>query len=357
MPHETSQLLLTDKIRRLLQEVKHYKLPPKEDTLLSISDTGHFENSTADFLAYFIQPKGQHGFGSCFLRTFFECMKVDWRTLGFEWISVMTQVQTTDGKWIDLLVTGRDWVLVIANKIRAGLDNPLSSYEEYARRLTTRRIFFAILSPRGDTARDWITITYPEYCEALKSAMPRHLPSDPLYKWDVIAREFLVHLENEAQQPAALMTANNIAAVEAHLLEIGEVKRLYHAYIDYILKELNEGIQRAVPTHSLVFYDAEWALVTPEPVGRLAVQLIFQTPIHETGNKQKAFRIAAYVNGLAAGELDRMNSGLSAVSYPAEKQWHCWEESFSNSSDAVEGLCILSRTLFALLPVALEAAG
>jgi hypothetical protein len=357
MPHENSQLLLTDKIRRLLQEVKNYKLPPKEDTLLSISEHGHFDNSIVDILAYFMQPKGQHGFESCFLRTFFECMKVDWRTLGFEWISVMTQVQTADGKWIDLLVTGRDWVLVIVNRLRTGLDNPLSSYEEYARRLTTRRIFFAILSPRGDTARDWITVTYPEYCEALKSATPRHLPSDPAFKWDVLAREFIIHLENESKQPAALMTANNFAAVESHLREIGEIKRLYEAYIEYILRELNGAIRLAVPTHSFVFSDADWALVTPEPAGRLAVQLVFQTPIHEVGNKPKAFRIAAYVNDLTAGELDRINSGLSAISYPADKQWHCWEESFSNSSDAVEGLCALSRRLIALLPVALEAAG
>jgi len=355
MPHETSQLLVTDKIRRLLQEVKNYKLPPKEDTLFSIGDGNQLDNSTVDLLAYFMQPMGQHAFGSCFLRTFFECMKVDWRTLSFEWVSVMTQVQTTDGKWIDLLITGRDWVLVIANRIRAGLDHPLASYEEYARRLSSRRIFFGIMSPRGDTAREWITVTYPEYCEALKIALPKHTPNDPSFKWDVFARDFIAHLENESKQPATLMTANNIAVVESHLAEIGEIKRLHHAYTEYILKELNERVQRISLSHLFVFFDAGWALATPEPDGRLAVQLVFQTPIHETGNRQKAFRIAAYVNGLTDAELERVNHALPTVSYPTEKQWHCWEESFTNSADAIEGIAALSKTLFSILPVALEA--
>ena len=349
MSEENQIPSVTDEMRRVLQEVvtKNYKFPPKEETLFSISGRGHLENPTSDLLGYFLQPKGQHGFGTCFLRAFFECMNVDWEVLNLNGVDVVSQAQTKDGKWIDLLITGLDWVLVIENKMRAPLGNPLPSYVEHAGRFAANRRFFALLSPQPINAPDWESVTYRKYCDALKSTLPTEVFKAWSSKWQVFAREFIVHLENELYNPIMTMTQEQKAFVEENLLAIEDIKKLTERYTADLLSELTTRLQCEVAgNHAFHFYPS-WAFLCNETTGRLRFQFTFQTPAHEDGNRERSFTVGVFVYELSDPDRSRAQSVIE-MKHSLEGSADCWDGTYKSRNEAVNALCRLAKQLFDL---------
>src|ERR1035441_280750 len=167
---------ITETMKCLVQEARMHAFPPKEKTFFSVEGIiGRYENPTSDLLRFFMAPEGGHDLGPLFLRAFFTCLKKDCSDLSFDGVTARSQVQTGDRKFIDLLIWGFDWVLVIENKTGAPINNPLDSYEKYAEdAFPEQKRHLAILSPGEKPAPVpewplWKVISYQDYCKALKS--------------------------------------------------------------------------------------------------------------------------------------------------------------------------------------------
>lgn len=345
---------ITQEMKRLLRDVQAHQFQPKDESFFSITGRGHLENPTSDLLGYFMRPNGQHGFGTCFLRAFFECMKVDWKTLNFDDVDVTPQAQTNDRKWIDLLVTGPDWVLVIENKIRAPLNNPLDSYKVHAGRYgMSRQPFFAVLAPSYISAPGWASIRYLEYCDALERLLPREVFTGWSSKWQVFAREFIVHLKNELYNPALTMTPEQIDFVEKNLQSIKTIKALSNGYASFLQGELGSRLRAVIPKRKFQFREG-WALLCDEvATARVRIQIAFETPYHYCqDNPERKFRIGFMAYGLSDSETEIVRDTLGLRHVP--HSGHCWYESpqrfdSDRRQDAVEYLCSLIMGLFTLL--------
>lgn len=342
------------RIESLLQEVRKYAFSPKEMTIFSVEGIiGHDENRTSDLLCFFLDPDEDHGLGPLFLWAFFACLKIDRRDILFEDVKARTRDMTSDGKFPDFLIFGRDWLLIIENKIGAQNPNPLDSYEKYAEEyFPSKSPHFAILSKDGRESRkfpNWKAISYTDYCDTLKCEFAKAVFNRPLTKWQVFAREFILQLENTLSNTAMALTPEQTTFVEAKLKDIADLKMLTDCYTKELLDELSETVQKAFPGIGYQFYDFKGyrlqSILTS--IGGLSLHFAFWTPAHEGGNPKREFMIKAWVKSLT--DVQRaLSADLFARTPPSYEGGGYWvgECCFTNRSEAIRALSDLAKELF-----------
>lgn len=110
--------------------LKFQALPetPKARTFMEVSGYPHYENVSSNLLAFYFDPKEEHGLGDLLLTSFMslttEAGLLDCKT----GIKVKTQCSTSAGGFLDLLIEGENFVLGIENKIYHHLHNDLADY-------------------------------------------------------------------------------------------------------------------------------------------------------------------------------------------------------------------------------------
>lgn len=144
------------------------KLPalPKRPrkNLFDILKIKHREIRNSNILAYFFDPKEEHGFGSLFSDALQEIavekvlelkktpLYISFNDIGaFDEVkTVCTEEQTTGAtettKSIDIVIEGDDWVIGIENKIHHQLVNPLDIYWEHLQSKKKKYVFGIVLS-------------------------------------------------------------------------------------------------------------------------------------------------------------------------------------------------------------------
>lgn len=344
--HESSVTL--EELERLMQEVQDHVLLPKEETLFGIGGKGYYEKPTSAILSYFMRPTGQHGFGPLFLRALFDCIEKNGaENLDFEGTQVEPEVYTRDGYWIDVLVKGPDWILIIENKIRHWLANPLSSYEEHARRCGPgKKLYRVVLSPNGEPPKDWpewSALSYREYCRSLKLALAKDTFDCPLSKWHVFAREFIVHLEQEIYNTALPMTPRQIAFVEKNIRTMTQAKRLLERYQEAVLADLVECLRIKIPhLHFNAFIGGNGPECLSEPWSFGVKMLDHPTP---------TFKGLIWIKGLAPEKETWARTKLDARMdyHMRDSGWHGWitRENFSNRKLVIAELCEFAKELSA----------
>lgn len=237
----------------LLANAEKHHQAALQPSIFALGGRGYYENPTTDLLAFFLDPAQIHGFGECFLRALLSCVcprQVPDPTLV---LPPQREVSTLNGNRIDLLLEGEDWLLILENKILHGQVNPFADYEFHAGTLThmnNRRAYFAVLSPTGKSANEnWVGLSYPAFIKALREALAPHKESQPLNKWQVLADEFLLHLENITMERA--MSDDSIGFVFENLPQISALSKLrdqaFEALNSKILARLEAEIPGYVP--------------------------------------------------------------------------------------------------------------
>jgi hypothetical protein len=222
------------------------------------------------------------------------------------------------------------------------------------RNFPRRTPHFAILSPDGKKDPDfpqWKAVSYQNYCNALKSEFTKTVFDHPISKWQVFAREFIVHLENTLDNPAMKMTKERTDFVEANLREIRDLKKLSDCYTEDLLRELSERLQKELPiTRKFQFYEKNnYAFYCDEYIGKLWLQLFFQTPAHWSPDSHRDFVIAAWVKNLTEEQRQRAETLLLTKGGDLEEggQW-VGERHYNDRPTAVIELCKLAKELFDL---------
>lgn len=332
---------ITERLKELLGEAHKHISPPKEQTLFSLGGRGYYENPASDILRFFLTPDAEHGFKALFLKAFFDCMGVDCSMLRFEGVTVVREEDR-----IDLLVKGQDWVLVIENKIRHIQNNPWDTYEASARR-SGKKHYFAILSPDGtsEAPEQWKPVSYKRYCETLRTAFAEAVFDFPYSKWLVFAREFIIHLQTELYNPAMSLDQKQIEFVEQHLPEMEQVKKLSQDYTEFLRRNLEKRLCKAIPRHQFGAWDAGYALKCKD--NELHVwEFDFKTPAHTVPNGKFHFTVwRMHLTQeqclLAQDILSGMKHGRSG------RTWDSWstDEGFDDRTKALDDLCRIAGLL------------
>lgn len=235
--------------QELLDLAQKHRMPEREASIFDVAGRGYYENPTTDLLAFFLDPQGAHGLGECFLRALLSCIPGCERLNPAVVATPEREVQTDSGNRIDLLLRGEGWVLVLENKIFHDQINPFDDYEQHAEKLLSdaadQRIFI-ILSPSGSSARPrWAGLSYGTLLEAIRRELAPLTLSQPIGKWQIFAREFVLHLENLAVQQS--IDSKTIRFVLDHMHQIEQLNRLRAQVIDALDQKVVAHIRARIP--------------------------------------------------------------------------------------------------------------
>jgi hypothetical protein len=357
MPHAYTEDQLVEQpaiglfasLESFLKEAEHHVIPAKEPTLFAVGGRGYYENTASDLLAFFLKPDAEHELGNLFLSTFLTCMKADQGEFKMSHVDIQREVKTEDRKFIDIQIIGSDWCLLIENKIRHWEANPYASYEAHARKLGRCTNLFAVLSPSGKIKKegkseDWKGVSYPNYCKALRHKLPELDSYGPRSKWQLFAREFILHLENELYNPP--MTPKQVTFVENHSGQIVEVEKLAAQHRLFILQELTRRLNESVPGYMFETREESWAFRCTSPQwGDSDMVLI------KPGSKRLQYLIRAYLADMSEPRLSKAKTALNHRQYDVDGKYPYWTSlsGYTSSNEAITELCKLAHILSNLL--------
>lgn len=198
------------RFKKLLDEFSQLQpVDVAEMSIFSIGSKSYYENPTTEILAFFFDTNAQHQLGDTALKALLHCLPEKYHELDTALAEVPErEVSTKAGKRIDLLLEGNDWVVVLENKIFHQQNNPFNEYEQFVQseqkvRFGGKQALFVVLSPTGKKPPgDWIGISYSMLISALKAQLAERFISQPIDKWCLLLREFVLHLENLMSQPS-----------------------------------------------------------------------------------------------------------------------------------------------------------
>lgn len=231
-----------------------------EATLFSIGGKGYYENPTTEILAFFCDSNGAHGLDNLVINALFRALPESFDLKDLTLITKPeTEVRTSKAKRIELLLEGDDWVMVIENKIYHQQVYPFDIYENHIKSddsLKSKQHIFVVLSPNGKAPEGWLPLSYTGLLECLKDELAQTFIEQPLNKWLVLLREFILHLEGIMAKP---VTPNEtVDFVLDHLNEIKKVQDLKQQAITAFQQDVLLFIQSAVPGKSVSSKVVHW---------------------------------------------------------------------------------------------------
>jgi hypothetical protein len=263
-----------NQLKELLGKIAELPSPKeKEETIFGIGARGHFENPTTDVLAFFLDNNASHGLGNAALEALLELLPDDVSSsLSANLINTPErEVASDNGNRIDLLMESDEWLLVLENKIFHTQNNPFDDYQAFAKqRYPSKEHIYVVLSPSGEAPSGWYGISYPALINTLKEKLATCFISQPMNKWLVLLREFILHLEQLMTNGSEVSEQTSEFVLE-HLDEIQRVQELKDRVINSLqfecksfLEEKFNGKEVKTRLHSwsgfpaLRFSLAEW---------------------------------------------------------------------------------------------------
>lgn len=237
-----------EKYKQLIEEAKPLAKPAVERNIFSICGRGHYENPISDLLAFFIDPSEEHRFGDLFLTSLFEVAGLTPPTGPCR--PPPTREECTNlGNRIDLVVDGDDWVLVIENKIRHQVINPLDDYVRHINNRSGTEVVknghFIILCAREPQAppSPWRTVTWRSYVDRIKQNLASRLTEPRNMKWQIIVREFLLNIEQECGDDR--VKEERIKFVQSNYKQVVELEEMRREYIAYLTERGYAALREA----------------------------------------------------------------------------------------------------------------
>lgn len=195
-----------DSYKDLIDKFKKLDVTTREMTIFDVGVRGHFENPTTELLSFFLDTAKAHNLGLCFFKGLKSLLegKDKMATLG-SLESVETEVSTTVGQRIDLLLETDTEIIVVECKIYHDQNNPFEDYSQYGdqrrRKFNSEKgLIKLVLCLDGNISNHlktsgWHGISYLELARGIEPHLAQVLLDNPYNKWGLFAREFLLHLK------------------------------------------------------------------------------------------------------------------------------------------------------------------
>ncbi|TXH71524.1 MAG: hypothetical protein E6Q83_01675 [Thiothrix sp.] len=244
------------KYAALLQEARSLNKIQPEKNVFSLGGCGHYENPITDLLAFFCDPSEQHNFNTLFIDSLFQAthQSVD---LTRPINTPIREQITKQGKRIDLIIEGEDWVMVIENKIRHWAANPFSEYESYIKEnyKDKKPILILLAINQEVSPKNWLSLSYQSLIEKLKINLGTYTLSSPYNKWQVILREFILNIESEY----SVANQDIINFARANYFEIKAMSKMLEDYLSHLKIQLAGAVKLASESNcSVTVSKNEW---------------------------------------------------------------------------------------------------
>jgi len=249
-------MLLENKLKHfeaLLESAKKFKQQPHEKTFFDTAIRNHYENPTTELLEFFLNPQESHELGDVFWKGFSDVVQAE---IAREDEVSMGQVErlerecvTHSGNRIDLILETDSHLLLVEAKIYHQQNNPFNDYVKYAKtRSKGKEILGLILSISGKSeARNWYGISYQQLVNAVRPYLAEQMLNSPMNKWNLFAREFLLHLESYYK--IQNLDMNRVQFIFDHYQEIQELQKLKTNTIKEVVEKISQQLNLMIDNY------------------------------------------------------------------------------------------------------------
>jgi hypothetical protein len=235
-----------------ITDFRPFEGSPQPKNFFDIGLRGHFENPMSDILSFYLDPRqDEHGLGDRLLATLVD-------KLGEKGLNTTNAVvpkrewRLEDGKRIDIVMYGEDWVLVIENKVLGVNDNDFPAYrkaiEEDKDLRSKKTKMFCLLTPfESCNAPDgWSHIDSLSLLKEVRPCFAEERldagiaePSSTKFKWMVLFDEFIDNLKQiSGRRKVSDMTDSDIEEYSERLEKFYQIQQSYERYHQDIRRKL-----------------------------------------------------------------------------------------------------------------------
>ena len=229
--------------------------PKREINFFEVTGFPRYENVMSNILSFFFDTTEQHGFGDLWLRSLLECYnkkapkEVDVSQI--ETKNIEREYSNGAEKRIDLLIDAEPLLIVIENKIDAGVYNPFEIYTEMAQRYAKEkiinqyelvRIVLSVSPETIDEKLGYINITYEDLFDRLEMIWPNYQPDK---KWELLAKEFINNLRRKKENTKMEIDKNWLEFVKENGSALGDLYSTIENKIDErvsVLRTINDNL-------------------------------------------------------------------------------------------------------------------
>lgn len=272
-------MLLENKLKHfevLLKSAKKFKQQPREKTFFDTAIRNHYENPTTELLEFFLNPQESHELGDVFWKGFTGVVQAELKQDAEVSIGQIERLErecvTHSGNRIDLMLETDTHLLLVEAKIYHHQNNPFDDYVKYAEnRAKGKEILGLILSISGKSeAQNWYGISYQQLVNAVRPYLAEQMLSHPMNKWNLFAREFLLHLESYYK--IQNLDMNRVQFIFDHYQEIQELQKLKTNTIKEVVEKISQQLNLMIDNYDsynkyeswggIRFYNRAWSTLT-----------------------------------------------------------------------------------------------
>lgn len=254
---------LIQRYENLLFKSQKYLIPEKEANIFDTAYGNYYENPTTELLAFFLNPHEKHNLQDSFYKGFVEALrqKDEFEDFDFgDFVEISTQQKTDKGGIIDLWIQTDRALIIVEVKIYHHQNNPFKQYTAWGRKKTRLiqkqnkeqgisdediKLVQVVLCPDGRCqVDDWQGLSFTELTDSVKSSIARYTLENPINKWIVFAREFILHLKGfnellETNMDSIKFVIDNMNQIQ-NLVDLQ--KQVYEEIIEHINVALKNDI-------------------------------------------------------------------------------------------------------------------
>lgn len=325
----------------LLGNAKKFKKQPREKSFFDTAIRNHYENPTTELLEFFINPQEVHELGDVFWKGLSDVISSE---IELSYEQSLGQIETIErecvthnGSRIDLVIETDLYLLLIEAKIYHSQNNPFEDYELYAKkRAKDKNILGFILSISGKSeAKNWIGISYQQLVNAIRPYLAQQMLTNPINKWNLFAREFLLHLESYYQ--IQNLDMNRVQFIFENYQDIQALQKLRTNTIKEVVENISQQLNQTIEGYlsrnkyeswgGIRFYNENW--------GNLSNTTLH---IHEY-KQQTVFDVTTYILSLPIEKEEQVLMMLNTQQDSRFLKWHIEGERSQNQ----RWLCVFWR--------------
>lgn len=256
-----------EETEEFLEEIReiHDKIPKKEKTWMEISGYPHYENVCSNILAFYLNPKEEHGLEEKVLKALYHAIKEkkEIEDVHFSNMTIFREYTTLKGNRIDIVIQNEEMVIGIENKVMALLYNDLEDYAKTLEKINPNAIK-VVLSLHKETESNlkggFINITYQEFFKHLKQELGKE---EKLNKWHLYLRDFIKNLEGvEVEREMELEVKEWIKKHQDDIHKLNEIVNMAKSNITKKSKEYGTLLEETFDSKHKVKYWEEGKIET-----------------------------------------------------------------------------------------------
>lgn len=233
------------KLLKIFKNLPKFKYEPSYLDICHYSGR-RFEEICSRILSFYFQPKNEHGLNTLFVECIFEAIESEYKNKDRD--IIINLEENAEGKRLDLLLSSKEWVIGIENKIFANVYNPLEKYkkriEEYGKSKKYKILLTLHEIVNNEELNNiykngFVILLYTKFFDILKNRLGQYITGNNI-KYIIFLYDFIQTLEQKKGD--AIMNKELDVFFQDNSECLDELFYLYQVYKEQKKQKQNDKI-------------------------------------------------------------------------------------------------------------------